>query len=252
MNAKDTIVSNAFGTADTAMSNSLVSVMDSKDTVIFNAFGSADTTLSNSLIGVMNSMDTVVSNSIGTYGITLSNSLVGVMNTKDTVISNAFVAADAVITNNIAQYHIAKRFKAAVSYTANITYGSGLSLTPFTNVVLAASGGSIYSNALTICQWWPKATNGIIRFQGSWNAASANSATYLIHIYKNGAKLADVYDWSNIVNLGNNSMGSTWSFVDTRTPTLNDYYQVYTTFNSTRSSVGNGTNNWWYGEVTTY
>jgi hypothetical protein len=49
--------------------------------------------------------------------------------------------------------------------------------------------------------------------------------------------------------MGNNNMGSTWTFVDTTTPTLNDYYQIYTTFSANRASVRAGTNNWWYGEV---
>jgi len=141
-----------------------------------------------------------------------------------------------------------KRFKANIG-NANITYSSTLTLAPFTNIVLGATGGSIYSNTPTTCLWKPMATNGVIKLKGSWDAASANNATYLITVYKNGRLLADVYDWSVVLNLGNNTMGSTWEFVDTTTPTTNDYFQVYTTFNSSRLSNKTGTNNWWYGEV---
>jgi hypothetical protein len=169
---------------------------------------------------------------------------------KTSVWNQASVVAISA-TNQIAYYHTAKRFKANIG-NANITYATGPAVIPYTNVVLAASGGSIYSNGLTVCQWWPKATNGVVKLNGSWNAASANSATYKIHVYKNGVLYADVYSWLCVINLGNNSMGSTWSFIDTATPTLNDYYQIENTFNSTRASLGTGTNNWWYGEVTSY
>jgi hypothetical protein len=105
MDSRDTVVSNAFGSADTSLSNSLINVMDSKDTslsnsligvvsgkdtVVSNAFVAADTSLSNSLINVMDSKDT-----------SLSNSLISTMNSKDTVVSNAFVAADTNLQGQI-------------------------------------------------------------------------------------------------------------------------------------------------------
>jgi hypothetical protein len=151
-------------------------------------------------------------------------------------------------TNAIESLISPKRFKANVG-VANITYAQNLTLVPYTNIVLAASGGSIYSNGTGVCQWWPKATSGVVRISGSWQAATANNATYVISIYKKGTLLADVYEWNIILNMGNNNMGSTWTFVDTTTPTLNDYYQIYTTFSANRASVRAGTNNWWYGEV---
>ena len=137
------------------------------------------------------------------------------------------------------------RFKADIG-SVNISYSSGsANLIPFTNVVLAASGGSIYSNAAGVCQWWPKATNGIVKLTGGIDTAENNNGPLLVNIYKNNANISKVLDISS----SKQNLGGTWHFIDTATPTINDYYQIYYTIQATANSVGTNGSNWIFGEV---
>lgn len=166
------------------------------------------------------------------------------------VLSNKLLysGGNLVLTNVTGTGSSSIRFKANIG-NANITYPTGPTIVPYTNIVLAASGGSIYSNGTNVCQWWPKATSGIVKFFGSWDAATANGVSYIFQIYKNGVLYATVIrlpgnNWS----LG--QMGWTWTFIDTATPSVNDYWQIYNTFSTQEASITAGTNNWIYGEVT--
>ena len=102
--AADTAVSNAFRTADTAVSNAFRAA----DTIVSNAFRTADTAVSNAFIaadGVLSGQlvtgysagDIVVSNAFIAADVAVSNAL----RTADTAVSNAFIAADGVLSGQL-------------------------------------------------------------------------------------------------------------------------------------------------------
>ena len=188
----------------------------------------------------------------------------GALNSYSNALNNSDIAINSIATNAQTQATVAFnyvtansnkintvitpiRFKANIG-NANITYASAgnPTLLPMTNVVLAASDGSIYSN--TVSQWWPKATNGIVKLSGGFGTTIANNIQIRLDIYKNGSLLTTVLDHD--YGSGNVNIVNTWHYIDTTTPTVNDYYQLYYTVGNNRTSVNAGTNNWWFGELT--
>jgi len=185
-------------------------------------------------------------------GVVLASNRISIVEGRTSVWNQAAVDATSA-TNQLVALHTAKRFKANFANAYTYTNGTD-ALAPFTNVVLAASGGSIYSNALTVCRWWPKATNGVVKLYGSMGVTgSASQEHRAIDVYKNGLFLATVIDTDYSTGSGTAHLFvQTWQYVDTATPTVNDYYTVQYTMSVSRSAYGAGTNNWVFGEVTTY
>ena len=191
-----------------------------------------------------------------------SNALNSADNAINTTATNAQMLANIALTNyvgplnsatNVLQIEInpflnPRRFKANIG-NGNISLPSAgnPSLLNMTNTVLAATGGSIYSN--TVAQWWPKATNGIVTLRGGFSCTVASNVRINLDIHKNGSLLTTVIDHDFSTGAGNQNDTYTWGYVDTVTPTTNDYYELFYTVGNTRTTVGSGTNNWWFGSV---
>ena len=190
--------------------------------------------------------------------ITMTNndtSILSIANSATNWISSNSNKVNAAITNNQTGVTINGvtlvppiRFKANIG-NANISLSSSgnPSLLNMTNTVLASTGGSIYSN--TVAQWWPKATNGIVTLRGGFSCTVASNIRINLDIHKNGSLLTTVIDHDFSTGAGNQNDTYTWGYVDTTTPTTNDYYELFYTVGNTRTTVGAGTNNWWYGSV---
>ena len=182
-------------------------------------------------------------------------SILSIANSATNWISSNSNKVNAAITNNQTGVTINGvtlvppiRFKANIG-NANISLSSSgnPSLLNMTNTVLASTGGSIYSN--TVAQWWPKATNGIVTLRGGFSCTVASNIRINLDIHKNGSLLTTVIDHDFSTGAGNQNDTYTWGYVDTTTPTTNDYYELFYTVGNTRTTVGAGTNNWWYGSV---
>lgn len=228
------ITSNAFVSADTSLSNSLVGVMNSKDTVVSNAFVAADTVVSNAFVAADTS---------------LSNSLVGVMNSKDTVVSNAFVAADTNLQGQISSAtnriqileDKPRKFLANIGTTFNQSLPQPLTKVLYTNLV--SNIGGKYSN--TVARWIPGVLNATIEIHGSIRLTGvANDNTILLQIYRNGSLKSTVMD--KAMRAG--TYGETYVYTDITTNAA-DYYEVWSTLSNARSTTGSGADNWWSGQI---
>ena len=179
---------------------------------------------------MMNAADAVVSNAAINYADGVSNNVNLQMNAKDTIISNYF--------NGLIS--IPKRFKASL-YT-NIPITATAKVFAMTNIVLAASSGSSYSN--TMARWYPTTTNKIIEFTGSLDLpAVQNGGTVVLYLYKNGA----IYSTLFAMRSGNNAdtATTTWSFTETVNTSTSDYYEVWINTSATITTRGSRSNNWW-------
>jgi hypothetical protein len=167
--------SNAFVSADTALSNvlaaadaALLSGYGSADTAVSNAFVSSDTALSNvlaaadaALLSGYGSADAAVSNAFISADTGLSNSVSTLYLAADTALSNgtlaAYVAADGVLSNLLAA-SIASNAAGYVSADTGLSNG-------LTSAYVAAD--TVLSNALA----------GAGGVPGNWSTVSNNAMT---------------------------------------------------------------------------
>lgn len=141
----------------------------------------------------------------------------------------------------------APRFKANIG-AVNITYSSAgaPNPVPMTNAIYVQGGTSFYSNSISA--WYPRASSGVIKFMGVLYMTMANNVQEKLDLYKNGSYYATMFDYDYGMGAGV-SVSTPFNFVDTATPSTNDYWQLYYTVGNNRTAVSQGTNNWWCGEV---
>jgi len=199
------------------------------------------------------------------YTGSISNNLYTTMTNNDTsilAIANSatnWIAANsnkvnAAITNNQTGVTLtgtfissAPRFKANIG-AVNITYSSAgaPNPVPMTNAIYVQGGTSFYSNSISA--WYPRASSGVIKFMGVLYMTMANNVQEKLDLYKNGSYYATMFDYDYGMGAGV-SVSTPFNFVDTATPSTNDYWQLYYTVGNNRTAVSQGTNNWWCGEV---
>ena len=154
-----------------------------------------------------------------------------------------YVLSRTSVWNNAVSTSI--RFKAGLATNVSLVTGA-TRLFPLTNTVLASVGGSSYSNALA--RWYPGSTNKILEFHGGISMnAPVNSQTMSLQLWKNGGFYSELWDAG--ARAGGTVNGTTWSFVETVNTSTGDFYEVYYNVSSTSTTLGAGSNNWWYGEA---
>ena len=189
--------------------------------------------------------------------ITMTNndtSILAIANTATNWIAANSNKVNASITNNQTGVTLTGTFISAQPiFKANIgainySYAaSSATLLPMTNAILVQGGTSFYSNSVSA--WYPRVTSGIIMLHGIIRMDIGSGQSEKIDIYKNGAYFSTVAEHEFSTAAGNHNVLDAWNYTDTTTPTTNDYWQLYYTVSNTRTAQGQGTNNWWFGQV---
>ena len=271
-------VSASYASVAAVASNVTVGVTNSLDgrylgkgsNAVSASYASVAAVASNVTSGVTNAFDlryigigsNAVSASYASVAGVASNVTAGVTNSFDLrylgIGSNAVSASYASTANNASNLGgyassvyvtntASIRFKAGLQTNFTLSTGSDAKF-PFTNVVLAASGGSTYD--ATNSRWYPRTTGKVIEFMGGASFPTvANGVVYNSYLYKNGTNYAALkgYRSANAAD----AWTFTWTYVDVVNTSTNDYYEVFYNQASggATTSAGARSNNWWFGNV---
>jgi len=147
-------------------------------------------------------------------------------------------------SNNLNSLLSPIRFKAGLQTNMTLLTGTGKFM--FTNVLLAASGGSEYT--ATNSRWYPRTTGKVIEFMGGHRIDTVQINTvHSVILYKNGSEYVTLFSYraSNSAD----AFTITWNFAETVNTSTNDYYEVWYVSGNASTTVNASTNNWWYGEA---